>query len=59
MQRLNWELVATMRKPEVAEKVVAMGMESATSTPEDLAAAVVEALKKYAPVVKRAGINAL
>ena len=59
VQRLNWELVATMRKPEVAEKVVAMGMESATSTPEDLAAAVVEALKKYAPVVKRAGINAL
>jgi tripartite-type tricarboxylate transporter receptor subunit TctC len=59
VQTLNRAIVATMRKPEIADRVTAMGMESATSTPEELAAAVREALKKYAPVVKRAGIKAL
>lgn len=59
VQRLNREIVNTMRKPEIAEKVTAMGMESASSTPEELGAAVTEALKKYSTVVKRAGIGAL
>jgi tripartite-type tricarboxylate transporter receptor subunit TctC len=59
IQTLNRAIVLTMRKPEIADKVTAMGMESATSTPEELAMAVREALKKYAPVVKKAGIKAL
>ena len=52
IQKLNRAIVATMVKPEIAEKDIAMGMESATSTPDELAVAVREALKKYAPVVK-------
>ncbi len=59
VQTLNHAIVATMRKPGIADKVTAMGMESATSTPEELAVAVRDALKKYAPVVKRAGIKPL
>lgn len=59
VQRLHRDLVATMRKPEIVDKVTAMGMESAASTPEELGVAVTEALRKYAPIVKRAGISAL
>ena len=57
VQRLNREIGAAMTRPEVAEKVTAMGMEATTSTPEELGTALRDALKKWEPIVKRVGIK--
>ena len=57
IQRLNREIGAAMTRPEVADKVTAMGMEAATSTPEELGTALRDALKKWEPIVKRVGIK--
>lgn len=57
VQRLNREIGAAMTRPELAEKVTAMGMEAATSTPEELGTALRDALKKWEPIVKRVGIK--
>ena len=59
VQRLNKEITAAMNKPVIADKVTAMGMESATSTPEELGSAMRDALKKWEPIVKKAGIKPL
>ncbi len=59
VQRLNKEIGAAMSKTEVADKVTAMGMEAATSTPEELGTSMREALKKWEPIVKKAGIKPL
>lgn len=57
VQRLNREIGAAMTRPELAEKVTGMGMEAATSTPEELGTALRDALKKWEPIVKRVGIK--
>lgn len=57
VQRLNREIVRIMNQPATMEKVVAMGLENATSTPEELAAAVRDDLKRFAPIVKQANVT--
>jgi tripartite-type tricarboxylate transporter receptor subunit TctC len=57
VQRLNREIVRVMKQPAVMEKVSNIGLENMTSTPEELATAVNEDLKRYAPIVKQANVT--
>jgi tripartite-type tricarboxylate transporter receptor subunit TctC len=56
-QRLNREMVRVMSQPAVMEKVSAIGLENATSTPEGLGVVLREDLKRYAPVVRQANVT--
>jgi len=56
VQRLNQEVVRVLRQPNIRERLAAMGLESATSTPEELAAALRDDLRRFAPLVKQANV---
>ena len=55
--RLNQELVRIIQMPEVRERLAAIGMEPAGSTPEQLAAEIRTEVARWGPVLKRAGIR--
>jgi tripartite-type tricarboxylate transporter receptor subunit TctC len=55
--RLNQELVRIVQMPEVRERLAAIGMEPAGSTPEQLAAEIRAEVARWGPVLKRAGIR--
>jgi tripartite-type tricarboxylate transporter receptor subunit TctC len=55
--RLNQELVRILKMPDVRERLEAIGMETAPSTAEQLAADISSEVAKWAPVVKRARIH--
>jgi tripartite-type tricarboxylate transporter receptor subunit TctC len=57
VQRLNKEIVAVLRSPDIAEKLIAAGMEPAPSTPEELDAFLPKDQEKWSRVVKTAGIK--
>ena len=56
VQRLNKEINASLRTAAVRERIRAMGLESVTSTPEELGAALRTDLKRLGPVAKQANI---
>ncbi len=56
VQRLNQEVVRILRQPNIRERIAAMGLENATSTPEELAAALRDDLRRFAPLVKQANV---
>ncbi|MBI1983628.1 MAG: tripartite tricarboxylate transporter substrate binding protein, partial [Acidobacteria bacterium] len=56
--RLNTELVDIMRAPELREKFLAQGAEPLSGTPEHFADYIRSEIKKWANVVKLAGIAA-
>lgn len=56
--RLNTELADIMRAPELQEKFIAQGAEPLSGTPEDFAVYIRSEIKKWANVVKLAGIAA-
>jgi tripartite-type tricarboxylate transporter receptor subunit TctC len=58
VQRLNREIVRIMGQASTADKLTTMGLESATSTPEELAANLREDLKRFGPIARQAGMKA-
>jgi tripartite-type tricarboxylate transporter receptor subunit TctC len=57
LQRLNREIVDILSSKEVAEVMHKVGMQPAPTTPEEFTAYIRAELKKWAPVVKQAGIK--
>ena len=55
--RLNREVVAMLSKPEVKARFLSTGVETAGSTPEQLAATVKSDTIKWSKVIKEAGIR--
>jgi tripartite-type tricarboxylate transporter receptor subunit TctC len=55
--RLNIELADIVRTPELREKLLGQGAEPLTDTPEHFAAYIKSEIKKWASVVKLAGIS--
>ena len=57
VDRLNTELNRIARVPDLAEKLAAQGADPATGTPDDFERFIQTELKKWAVVVRGAGIN--
>jgi len=57
VDRLNSELARIARVPDLAEKLAAQGADPATGTPEEFERFIQAELKKWAAVVRSAGIN--
>ncbi|NCT97695.1 MAG: tripartite tricarboxylate transporter substrate binding protein [Comamonadaceae bacterium] len=57
VQRLNQALVATLREPEVAEKLRAQYFDVIASTPEELGRFMREEQARWRPVIQRAGLT--
>jgi tripartite-type tricarboxylate transporter receptor subunit TctC len=53
--RLNAEIAAALRAPDVKERLAKLGAEPSPTTPEEFAALIQKELKKYAGVVKASG----
>lgn len=56
--RLNRELVAVMRQPDVQERMKSLGMDTTPSTPEAFGAFLKTEFTKWADLVKRSGAKA-
>ena len=57
-RRLRAEAVKVLHQPELVERVVAQGLDLASSTPEQLRDFMVAEIRKYRDVIQRAGIKA-
>ena len=57
VSRLNTEIVRIMRQPAVMERVNAMGLVNATSTPEQLGQAISDDLRRLGPIIRDAKIS--
>ena len=57
LQRLNREIVDILNSKEVTDQMLNVGMLPAPTTPEEFTAYLRAELKKWAPVVKQAGIK--
>ena len=57
IERLNAEVVRTMRLPDVRERLAAQGADPLTSTPEATAAYVKSELAKWSEVVRASGMK--
>jgi tripartite-type tricarboxylate transporter receptor subunit TctC len=58
VERLNRELSAALKEPEVIEKLAGMGITATPGTPEQFTEQMKDDLAKYGKVVKAAGIKA-
>jgi tripartite-type tricarboxylate transporter receptor subunit TctC len=58
VQKINADAVATMRDPQVRERLEGLGLEVAASTPQELGAFFKAEMTKWEPVIKAAGIKA-
>jgi len=58
VSKLNRDIVAILRNPEVKDTVLARGAVVTPSTPEELTAWVKSELKKWTPIIKASGIKA-
>ena len=56
MTQLNTELVRILRTPDVQKTFATLGVDAATSTPEELAALVKAEVPKYAKLIAEIGI---
>lgn len=57
VQRLNAELVAAIKSPEVHKRLVSVGVDPSPGTPEELAKLMVSDLKRWAGVIARIGLK--
>jgi len=57
IERINRELVAALRDPAVVEKLRAQYMEPAPSTPKEFADFMQAELRRWTPVIRRAGVT--
>ncbi|MCZ7559254.1 MAG: tripartite tricarboxylate transporter substrate-binding protein [Burkholderiaceae bacterium] len=57
VQRLSAEIGSVLRMPDVRERLVAQGLDVETNTPGEFARFVDSELKKWAGVVKTAGVR--
>lgn len=58
VERLNKEVGAVLRQPEVATALESQGMVLANSTPDEFKDLMIKEAQRWADVVKRAGITA-
>lgn len=57
VRRLNAEITAALKFPDVRERLAAQGIDVQTSTPEEFTKLLVADLERWAKVVQRAGIK--
>lgn len=57
VRRLNAEIVAALKFPDVRERLAAQGIDVQTSAPEEFAKLLVGDMQRWAKVVQRAGIK--
>lgn len=57
VSRLNSEVTAALKRPEIQERLLAIGMEAAPSTPAELDRFVAEQLKEAVALAQRAGLK--
>ncbi len=57
INRLNMEIAAALSVPEIRERALAAGAEPLTNTPQEFAAMIREETRKWAQVIKTAGIK--
>ena len=57
IERLHQVLAAMTRKPEIAARLVALGIEPEGSSPEEFAAQTRREIEKWAKVIKAAGVK--
>ena len=57
INRLNQEVVRTLNRPDVKEKLLTVGSESATASPEATAAKIKSEIARWGKVIKDAGIK--
>jgi len=58
VERMNREMVAVLKMPEIKEKMAVAYMEPVGSTPKELADFMAEERQRWAPVIKHAGLKA-
>ena len=57
VQRLNAQIVAALKAPEVHERLVSVGVDPSPSTPEELGKLMASDLKRWAGVIARVGVK--
>ena len=57
LERLNRDVVAALRSPDVRDKLLAQGAEPMPGTPEAFASFMREEMARWEPVVKQAGVK--
>jgi tripartite-type tricarboxylate transporter receptor subunit TctC len=57
VERLNFEIRAALAVPEIRERALAAGTEPTTNTPQEFAALIREETRKWAEVIKTAGVK--
>jgi tripartite-type tricarboxylate transporter receptor subunit TctC len=57
VQRLNQEVVAALKLPDLREKLVSQGGDPVSSTPEQFAAFIGSELAKWSGVIRTSGIQ--
>jgi tripartite-type tricarboxylate transporter receptor subunit TctC len=57
VQRLNTEIIATLKTPEVRDRLASQGIDVQYTTPDEFAKLLVSDMDRWASVVKRAGIK--
>jgi tripartite-type tricarboxylate transporter receptor subunit TctC len=57
VQRLNAEIVAALKSPEVRDKLTNLGVEPQPGTPEALGRVMVSDVKRWATVIQKAGVE--
>ena len=57
INRLNREIVAALADPEIRDRALAAGAEPLTSTPQEFAALIRDETRKWAQVIRTAGIK--
>ena len=57
IQRLNAEIKAALATPEIASRVLAAGAEPLTTTPAEFGAMIRDETRKWAEVIRRAGVK--
>lgn len=58
IDRLSAAIASAIRSPEISAKLLALGLEPAGSTPDELASRVAEDTARWAPIVKASGFRA-